>query len=64
MANTWIATSIYTEDRVAQFRSDDFDPLELSDEHGAVAIYDLTDEMRPIGFVDADGAFLPAERQT
>ena len=59
MANTWIATPINGDERVAQFRSTDFDPVELFVQHGDVAVYDLTNELRPVAYVtgryDVDG---------
>ena len=53
MANTWIATPMNSTERVAQFRSSDFDARTLHDRFGDVAIYDLTDNLRPVCYVTA-----------
>jgi hypothetical protein len=54
MANTYVVTPIESDERLAQFRSTDYDPIALVDRYGAVAVYDLTDGMRPVAYLHED----------
>lgn len=54
--NTWVVTPLNSLERIAQFRSGDFDPYALYERYGEVAVYDLTDDMEPIGYVFHDGS--------
>lgn len=55
MANTYLITAASSEERLATRRSTDCDPYEAwalyHEEHGDLAIYDLTDDMRPVYYV-------------
>ena len=51
MANTWTAEVEGTGEVVAEFRSVDFDPVELYDRHGEVIVRDKTDRNVMLGTV-------------
>jgi hypothetical protein len=55
MANTYIATPLESDERLAQFRSTDFDSLALAERFGSVAVFDLTDNLRPVAYITYDG---------
>jgi hypothetical protein len=52
MANTLVVTSLNSDKRLAQYRSTDLpSEVELLEAFGPCAVYDLTDGMRPVGYV-------------
>ena len=55
MANTYVITPANSEERLATVRSSSFDPWEAWEEfhelHGDLAVYDLTDSMRPVCYI-------------
>ena len=52
MANTYVITPLHGDERLAQYRSVDLPSNEeLIEKFGPVAIYDLTDNMKPLGYV-------------
>lgn len=51
VANTWIAEIPLSREVVAEFRSVDFDPVELYEKHGEVDVRDKTNDMRLLGTV-------------
>jgi len=53
--NTWCATLLDSKVELESFRSGDFDPVGLLDEHGPVAVYDKTDGMRLLYTVSDSG---------
>ena len=51
--NTYVLTPLNSEERIASYRSSDYDPTEAYCAHGPHAVYDLTDGMRPVAYVIA-----------
>ena len=52
MANTYVVTALNSDERLAQFRSTDLPSNEeLLESFGPVGVYDLTDNLRPLGYV-------------
>ena len=52
MANTYVVTELNSDRRLAQYRSSDLPAAwELLERFGPVAVYDLTDAMRPVGYI-------------